>query len=77
MFRTIQLYEPDFNQNNRLLGRETMAHAERHGNLAVEQYGSQKNLSAILHAVNKVLAFDLIRQYKTPVALCSNDAVLL
>ena len=73
-FRTIQLYEPDFNQNNRLLGRETMAHAERYGTLAVEQYGSRKNLSAILHAVNKVLSFDLIRQYKTPAALCSNDA---
>jgi hypothetical protein len=73
-FRTIQLYEPDFNQNNRLLGREVMAHAEKHGNLAVEQYGSRKNLSAILHAVNKVLSFDLIRQYKAPAALCSNDA---
>jgi hypothetical protein len=31
-------------------------------------------LSAILHAVNKVLSFDLIRQYKAPAALCSNDA---
>jgi hypothetical protein len=73
-FRTIQMYEPDFNQNNRLLGREAMAHAERHNNLAIEQYGSRKNLSAILHVVNKVLAFDLIRQYKTPAVLCSNDA---
>jgi hypothetical protein len=42
--------------------------------MAMEQYGSQKNLSAILHAVNKVLSFDLIRQYKAPAALCSNDA---
>jgi hypothetical protein len=73
-FRTIQLYEPDFNQNNRLLGREAMVHAERHGNLAMEQYGSRKNLSAILHVVNKVLSFDLIRQYKAPAALCSNNA---
>ena len=59
-FCTIQLYEPDFNQNNCLLGREMMAAAEQHGTLAVEQYGSRKNLSAILHAVNKVLSFDLI-----------------
>jgi hypothetical protein len=51
-----------------------MAHAERHGTLAVEQYGSHKNLSAILHAVNKVLSFDHIHQYKTPAVLCSNDA---
>jgi hypothetical protein len=72
-FRTIQMYEPDFNQNNHLLGREAMAHAERHNNLAIEQYGSRKNLSAILHMVNKVLSFDLISQYKTPAALCSND----
>ena len=61
-FHTIQLYKPDFNQNSRLLGHETMATAEQHGTLAVEQYGSHKNLSAILHVVNKVLSFDLIHQ---------------
>lgn len=27
-FRTIQLYEPDFNQNNKLLGRNAMAQAK-------------------------------------------------
>jgi hypothetical protein len=73
-FRTIQLLEPDFNQNNKLLGKETMVRAERNQTMAPEQYGSRKNLSAILHAVNKVLSFDLIRQYKVPAAMCSNDA---
>jgi hypothetical protein len=38
MFRMIQLYGPNFNQNNRWLGRDTMVHAEHYGNLAVEQY---------------------------------------
>jgi hypothetical protein len=73
-FRTIQLFKPDFNQNNKLLDKETMVRAERNQTIAPEQYGSRKNLSAILHAVNKTLSFDLIRQYKVPAAMCSNDA---
>jgi hypothetical protein len=72
--RTILLYEADFNQNNKLLGRRMMAHAERLGLLAPEQYGSRHSLSAIAHAVNKRLTFDLISQKKRPCILCSNDA---
>ena len=81
-FCTIQLYEPDFNQNNKMLRRMTMAQVEHNGTMALEhngtmapeQYGSWKNISAIMHALNKVLSFDIIQQYKIPAAMCSNDA---
>ena len=51
-----------------------MAHAECHSTMAPEQYGSCKNISAIMHAVNKVLSFDIIWQYKIPAMMCSNNA---
>ena len=70
----IQLFEPDFNQNNKLLGKVTMDQAEKNKTIAPEQYGSRKNFVAIMHAVNKLLSMDLVRQYKIPAALCCNDA---
>lgn len=51
-----------------------MAHAEQHHQLAEEQNGSRKKKSAIAHALNKHLSYDLMQQTKTPGALCSNDA---
>ena len=56
---TILLYEPDFNQNNKKLGRDMMYNAEQLKTLAVEQFGSRKALSAVDHALNKVLTFDI------------------
>ena len=72
--RTIVLYEADFNQNNKLLGRSTMFNAESLGLLADEQYGSRKSHSAIEHGVNKCLTFDLLQQKWHPGSLCSNNA---
>ena len=72
--RTILLYEADYNQNNKALGRTMMAYAEQHQLLAPEQYGSRKFHSAIYQGLNKVLTFDLLRQQRRPGALCSNDA---
>jgi hypothetical protein len=51
-----------------------MAHAKKHDQLAAEQYGSRKRKMAILHALNKRLTYDILRQTKTSGALCSNDA---
>jgi hypothetical protein len=51
-----------------------MAHAEHHNQLPKEQYRSHKNKTAITHALNKHLSYDLMRQMKTAGALCSNDA---
>ena len=72
--RTILLYEADYNQNNKALGRSMMAFAEQHHLLAPEQYGSRKHHSAIYQGLNKVLTFDLFRQQRQAGALCSNDA---
>jgi hypothetical protein len=72
--RAILLYEADFNQNNKLLGREMLALAEQHDAIAIEQFGSRKFLSAVDQSLNKALAFDAWRLSRVPAALCSNDA---
>jgi hypothetical protein len=72
--RAILLYEADFNQNNKRLGREMLFRAEQHNAVAIEQFGSRKNMSAIDQSLNKTLTFDLFRQNRQRGALCSNDA---
>ena len=72
--RTITLLEADFNFNNKVLGKETIAHAEVNNLIAKEQYGSRKQKSAIDHAFHKAVTYDIIRQHRAPAALCSNDA---
>ena len=42
--------------------------------IAREQYGSRKGHTSIDHAVNKRLSYDLMRMFRSPGALCSNDA---
>ncbi len=42
--------------------------------VAKERYGSRKNKAAIEQCLNKRLTFDLARQLKRPLAMCSNDA---
>jgi hypothetical protein len=42
--RTILLLDPEFNQNNKLLGRSLMSHAEKYSQMPAEQYGSRINL---------------------------------
>ncbi len=60
--RTIVLMEPDFNYINKILGRRLMRNAELHRSVAPEQIGSRKNKSAIIHAINKQLTVDILRQ---------------
>jgi hypothetical protein len=57
--RAILLYEADFNQNNKKLGRQMLAMAEQFDAIAPEQFGSRKFLSAVDQSLNKVLTFDL------------------
>jgi Reverse transcriptase (RNA-dependent DNA polymerase) len=66
--------EADFNFLNKLIGKRVMAHAEACGTIAQEQYGSRKQKSALLHATNKQLSFDILRQCKKNVALVVLDA---
>jgi len=49
----IMLFEADFNNNNKWLGRATMKLAEDSNLLAPEQYGSRKNKAAITQCLNK------------------------
>jgi hypothetical protein len=72
--RAILLYEADFNQNNKKLGRQMLTTAELYDAIAPEQFGSRKFLSAVDQSLNKALIFDLWRQHRSCVALCSNDA---
>ena len=51
-----------------------MKNVERLGQLAEEQFGSRKNLSAEKHVLNKRLILDIMRITKTPGVLTANDA---
>jgi hypothetical protein len=57
--RTWLLLDPEYNQNNKLLGHSVMAHAEKYGQIPAEQYGSRKKHRAIEAALNKVLTQDI------------------
>jgi hypothetical protein len=72
--RAILLYEANFNQNNKKLGRDMMYTAEQLQVVVKEQYGSLKHKAAIEQWLNKRLTFDLARQLKRPLAICFNDA---
>jgi hypothetical protein len=72
--RTLLLLDPEFNQNNKILGRSVMAHAEAYSQIPAEQYGSRKKHRVIEAALNKVLTQDIWFQKWQSGALCSNDA---
>jgi hypothetical protein len=72
--RTILLLDPEFNQNNKLLGRSLMRQAEKHSQMPAEQCGSHKKHRAVEAALNKVLAQDIWRLKRQAGPLCSNDA---
>ena len=72
--RLTSLLAPDFNHNNKILGRRAVAQAEKANTLADEQYGSRKHLSAEKHALNKRLVLDILRVQRRPAVICANDA---
>lgn len=72
--RLTSLLAPDFNHNNKILGRAAMRNAEKHNKLAPEQYGSRKYHSASQHALNKRLMLDALRIQKRPGVIIANDA---
>jgi hypothetical protein len=72
--RTLLLLDPEFNQNNKILGRNLMSHAEASAQMPAKQYGSRKKHRDIEAALNKVLTQDSWRQKCQSGALCSNDA---
>jgi hypothetical protein len=72
--RTIVLMSSQFNTNNKKLGRDVMHHTEELGLLPPDQGGSRKDHQSNELGLNKVLAFDLLRQLRQSGALCCNDA---
>ena len=58
--RAILLYEADFNQNNKKIGREMMYTAEDLQAIAQEQAGSRKDHTAIDPSLNKRLTYNII-----------------
>lgn len=72
--RLILLMGARFNHNNKLIGKKMMEIGEDKGWLAPEQFGSRKAKSAIEHALNKRLCFDVIRQQRLEAVYIANDA---
>jgi hypothetical protein len=70
--RTLALFEPDFNHNNKFLGRSLINHVQRHNFLAKEQY-SAPGKKAIDHVINRRLFFDLACYQKSSFAMASVD----
>ena len=70
------LTEAEWNFNNKVLGRMTLNHAEKHNLLPKEQYGSRKGKKSIDHVIHKRLTYDILQQTRRPSLLCSNDAKL-
>ncbi len=72
--RIIVLFHALLNMNNKRIGREMAANAERLNQIPWEAYGSRKCHRSIECAANKVLTTDIARQEHRSMALCSNDA---
>jgi len=70
----IMLFEADFNNNNKWLGRAIMQNTKQLEEIAPEQYGSQSHKAVGTQCLNKRLFYDYIWAMHIPVALCSNDA---
>jgi len=66
----ILLFEVDFNQLNKFIRKEMMHQAEDNSLIVGEQYGSRHGKSTITQSLNKLLAFDLIRQFKRAAIVC-------
>ena len=73
--RTIVLMDAAYNMNNKWYGKEFMKHNEALETIPEEQSGSRKRKKAAEVALKKVLAMDLLRQFRRAGFLCSNDAI--
>jgi hypothetical protein len=72
--RIIVLFHAMFNMNNKRIGREMVANAERLKQIPWEVYGGRKRHRALECATNKVLTMDIARLEHRSTAICSNDA---
>ena len=70
----IQLMHPDYQINNKNMGRKVLANDEICNKVAEEQHGSRKHHQARLLLLNKVLVGDLFRLTRLSVYYIVNDA---
>ena len=57
--RLIQLMHPEYQINNKLVGKKVLANVEMCNEVADEQHGSRKHHQAALLGLNKVLIGDI------------------
>jgi len=72
----ILVFEVDFNQLNRFIGKEMMQQAEMTGLVAGEQYSSRNGKSTSNQSLNKRLAFNIIWQTRRAAIICSSNVKL-
>ena len=72
--RIIILFHALFNMTNKRVGRNMIYRAHDLDLLPAETFGSRPGRRANVCALNKVLTYDVARQRRKPMALCSNDA---
>ena len=72
--RTIQLFESDFNFNNKITGQRIMKNGKNHKLIAPEQYGGRKQHRAIHQALKCCIYNDIVCQEKRSAIISSNDA---
>ena len=71
--RYIPLKEADTNENSTILAKDASVIADNYKLLDVEQYRKLHG-SSIYLATNKWIAYNMSRQMKHPIAVCSNNA---
>ena len=69
----IPLMEVDANENANRVAKDASIVAEKYNLVAAEQYGILGG-SAIHLATNKQVMYNISRQIKKPMLVCSNDA---
>ena len=72
--RLILLVEVNMNENSKRISKDAMVAAKMYDLMANEQYGSRFYRAAIHLATNKRLIYNISRQMKQAIAVCSNDA---
>ena len=72
--RLIQLMSPDFQINNKMIGKNDLRYAENADTVAVDQHGSRKHHKSINTCLNKKLVCGVFRQKKRAGAVAILDA---
>ena len=70
----IQMMHPEYQLNNKLVGKQVLANTEMYNEVAEEQYGLRKHHRAGLFVLNEVLVGDLFCYTRRTSCYGMNDA---